>query len=87
MGRVGEDPTFQRGKSRSSFTVTGDFPADVAEPEADITATLVDFAITIDGELTAGTHVIKVVHHGAQPHFLEIEKGPDTMTKEMVVQR
>lgn len=66
------------------FTVTGDFPADVQEPQADITATLVDFAIAIDGALTAGTHVIKVQHHGAQPHFMEIDKGPDSMTKEQV---
>jgi hypothetical protein len=66
------------------LTVTGDFPADVAEPAADITATLVDFAITLEGSLTAGKHVIKVQHHGAQPHFLELDKGPDTMTKEQV---
>jgi hypothetical protein len=68
----------------TTFTVTGDFPADVQDPESDITATLVDFAITIEGNLTAGTHTIKVQHHGAQPHFLEMEKGPDTMTKEQV---
>jgi hypothetical protein len=66
------------------FTVTGDFPADVQDPESDITATLVDFAIMIEGNLTAGTHTIKVQHHGAQPHFLEMEKGPDTMTKQQV---
>ena len=66
------------------FTVTGDVPADLPEPASDITATLIDFAITIEGNLTAGKHVIKVQHHGAQPHFLEIDKGPDTMTKEMV---
>lgn len=66
------------------FTVTGDFPADVKDPQADITATLIDFAIQIEGSLTAGTHTIKVQHHGAQPHFIEMEKGPDTMTKEEV---
>jgi len=68
----------------ATFTVTGDFPADVQDPESDITATLIDFAIMIEGNLTAGTHTIKVQHHGAQPHFLEMEKGPDTMTKEQV---
>ncbi|MCC6705290.1 MAG: hypothetical protein IT334_10470 [Thermomicrobiales bacterium] len=66
------------------FAVTGAFPADVKDPEADITATLIDFAITMEGNLTAGTHTIKVQHHGAQPHFLDIEKGPDSMTKEEV---
>ena len=66
------------------FTVTGDFPADVKDPDADITATLIDFAISFEGQLTAGTHTIKVQHHGAQPHFLVMEKGPDTMTREQV---
>jgi hypothetical protein len=78
----GDDPT--AAQKPVVFNVTGDFPSDVAEPEADITATLIDFAITMDGALTPGTHLIKVQHQGAQPHFLEIDKGPDTMTKEMV---
>ena len=38
----------------------------------------------MEGNLTAGTHLMKVQHQGAQPHFLDIEKGPDTMTKEQV---
>ena len=63
--------------------VTGDSPKVVKEPQADITATLIDFAITMEGNLTAGKFM-KVQHHGAQPHFLEIEKGPDSMTKEQV---
>lgn len=72
------------GPATTIFTVTGDFPAEVKDPEADITATLIDFAITIEGDLTAGKHTIKVQHHGAQPHFLEVEKGPDTMTRDQV---
>jgi hypothetical protein len=64
--------------------VTGEFPQDVTDPSADITATLIDFAITIEGNLTAGKHLMKVQHQGAQPHFLDIEKGPDTMTLEQV---
>jgi len=78
----GDDPT--AAQKPVVFNVTGDFPSDVAEPEADVTATLIDFAITMDGALTPGTHLIKVQHQGAQPHFLEIDKGPDTMTKEIV---
>jgi hypothetical protein len=78
----GDDPTSPL--MPVSLTVTGEFPADIAEPEADITATLIDFAIQIEGNLTAGTHVLKVQHHGAQPHFLELDKGPDTMTIEQV---
>ena len=79
----GDDPTAPQ--KPVPLTVTGDFPQDVKDPTADITATLVDFAITLDGNLTAGKHILKVQHHGAQPHFLLIEKGPDEMTKEMVM--
>ena len=67
------------------MNVTGNFPQDVKDPTADITATLIDFAIMMEGTLTAGTHMIKIQHHGAQPHFLDIEKGPDDMTKDMVM--
>ncbi|HET7056594.1 MAG TPA: hypothetical protein VFI12_09030 [Thermomicrobiales bacterium] len=79
----GDDPSLPQ--KPVTMTVTGDFPTDVKEPTSDITATLVDFAITLEGSLTAGKHIMKVQHHGAQPHFLDIEKGPDTMTKEMVM--
>ena len=79
----GDDPSAPQ--KPTTMTVTGDFPQDVKDPTADITATLIDFAITIEGSLTAGKHVIKVQHHGAQPHFLDIEKGPDNMTKDMVM--
>ena len=78
----GDDPTAPQ--KPLVLNVTGDFPKDVKDPEATLTATLVDFAIQIEGTLTAGKHVIKVQNHGAQPHFLDIEKGPDSMTKEQV---
>ena len=79
----GDDPSAPQ--KPEIMKVTGDFPKRVKEPKADITATLIDFAITLEGNLTAGSHLMKVQHHGAQPHFLEIEKGPDSMTKEMVI--
>ena len=66
------------------LNVTGDFPSDVQDPEAEITVTLIDFAIMIEGTPTAGKHLWKIQHEGAQPHFLDLEKGPDTMTKEQV---
>ena len=78
----GDDPSAPQ--KPSIMKVTGDFPRVVKDPTADITATLIDFAITMEGSLTAGKHIMKVQHHGAQPHFLEIEKGPDSMTKEQV---
>jgi hypothetical protein len=79
----GDDPSAPQ--KPEIMKVTGEFPKRVKDPKADITATLIDFAIMIEGSLTAGTHIMKVQHHGAQPHFLEIDKGPDTMTKEMVM--
>jgi len=62
------------------FNVTGQMPADLAEPEADVTIRMIDFAINIDGSLTAGDHLAHVQNHGAQPHFLVVMRGPDTMT-------
>jgi len=66
------------------FTVTGEAPADAAEPAADVTATLIDFGITVDGNLVAGDHVLKVENQGAQPHFFELEKVPDGTTNDQI---
>lgn len=79
----GDDPTLPQ--KPVALKVTGDYPANVKDPSSDITATLIDFAISFEGNLTAGKHIMKVQHHGAQPHFLSIEKGPDTMTKDQVM--
>ena len=78
----GDDPSVPL--TPVALTVTGEFPTDVQDPTTDITATLLDFAIKIEGNLTAGKHLMKVQHQGAQPHFLDIEQGPDTMTNEQV---
>ena len=59
-------------------------PQDVVEPETEVTVTLLDFAIAIEGTPSAGKHLWKIQHEGAQPHFLDLEKGPDTMTTEQV---
>jgi hypothetical protein len=78
----GDDPTAPQ--TPATVRVTGEFPPDATEPTTDVTATLIDFAIRMEGNLTAGPHLLKVQHEGAQPHFLELDKGPDTMTKEQV---
>jgi len=78
----GDDPTVPL--QPAIVNVTGEFPQDVKDPTTDITATLIDFAITLDGNLTAGKHLMTVQHQGAQPHFLDIEKVPDSMTQEQV---
>jgi hypothetical protein len=68
------------------FMVTGEMPADLPEPEADIDVTFIDFGITIDGSLTAGEHLLRIENLGAQPHFLFVAKGPDTMTNEQIAE-
>ncbi|HWV23115.1 MAG TPA: hypothetical protein VNZ58_02915, partial [Thermomicrobiales bacterium] len=76
----GDDPTATQPPV--IFNVTGDMPADLPEPMADITFTLIDFQITVDGNLTAGDHVVLLQNHGAEPHFVDLVKGPDSMTND-----
>jgi hypothetical protein len=76
----GDDPTATQ--QPVTVTVTGDLPADLPEPQADITATLVDFAITVDGSLTAGDHIVKVTNEGAEPHFFFLQSAPDGFTND-----
>jgi hypothetical protein len=68
------------------FTVTGEMPTDLVEPEADVTVTYIDFGISVEGTLTAGDHLMLLQNHGAQPHFLFLAKGPDSMTNEQIAQ-
>lgn len=64
------------------FTVTGEMPADVPEPEADIDVGFVDFGIEIGGSLTAGEHLLRIENQGAQPHFLITFSVPDGTTND-----
>jgi uncharacterized cupredoxin-like copper-binding protein len=50
-------------------TTTG---AAAAEPTADVTVTLTDYAFTAQGPLTAGKHTFKIVNKGPQPHEIEV---------------
>lgn len=54
------------------------------EPEADIMVSFIEFDIFFEGALTAGDHVMRVENLGAQPHFVYVAKGPDSMTNEQV---
>lgn len=68
-----------------SFTVTGNMPGDPAEPAASATLAMSEYDIAVSqGALTAGTQVIKVENIGAQPHFLDLYKGPDSFTEAQV---
>lgn len=66
----------------TKLTATGDMPADLTEPDADINVTFVDFGISIDGALTAGDHILRLENQGAQPHFLDLMKAPDGITND-----
>lgn len=76
----GDDP--ESSQMPVVVSVTGAFPADVAEPDADVLSTLVEFGIMMDGNLVAGEHVLRVENLGAQPHFLELAKVPTGTTDE-----
>lgn len=79
----GDDP--EAKQKPVTFTVTGEMPADLPEPKANATVTLIDFEINItEGELASGDNVIRLENKGAQPHFLILMKGPDDMTKDQI---
>lgn len=76
-----------------TMTVTGDATAspaaDAWEPDADLTVTELrtddgGFAFQLDGTLTAGVNVVKIVNQTDQPHFFFIERYPEQITLEQV---
>jgi hypothetical protein len=69
----------------AALTVTGDFP-EVTDPESDVTVSLLDFEIRVEGNLTAGDHTIKVENLGAQPHFFSLVMVPDGTTNEQIAE-
>ena len=70
----GDDPA--SSQAPVVVSVTGAFPTDVAEPDADVMMTLVDFGIMVEGNLIAGEHVLRIENLGAQPHFVDLEIVP-----------
>ncbi len=80
----GDDPTSPQ--SPVVVSVTGAFPTDVTEPDADVMLTLVDFGIMVEGNLVAGEHVLQIENLGAQPHFVDLEIVPSGTTNEDVAE-
>lgn len=67
------------------FEVTGEVPADLQEPEANVTIELIEMQIVIaDGALVAGENVVTVKNLGAQIHFVDVGLVPDGTTEEQV---
>jgi hypothetical protein len=62
------------------ITVTGELPADLAEPEAAATVTAVavedHFDFQVDGQPVAGKQLIKFFNDSDQPHFLVLLTSP-----------
>lgn len=68
-----------------AFKVTDEMPKNLAEPPSNATIILTDFAINVTaGKLQAGHNIMKLENTSAQSHFLDLQKGPDGMTKEQV---
>jgi hypothetical protein len=77
------DPSFSR--QPVPFAVTGELPADLAEPESTATLGMGEMYIELnEGELVAGENLVKVVNEGAQPHFIEFMSVPDGTTNDNV---
>lgn len=67
------------------FEVTGEMPTDLPEPDSSATLVMGEYVIDVSkGELVAGPQVVRIDNVGAQPHFLDFEKGPDGVTEEQI---
>jgi hypothetical protein len=65
--------------------VTGEMPEDLAEPESNATIIMGEFVIEVsEGELVAGSNVVRIDNIGAQPHFIVWFQLPDGSTEEQV---
>lgn len=62
------------------FTVTENDVTDQAEPEADVTLALVDFAFGIPSSFAAGPHVWHIENFGTQWHEVAVFKVDDGTT-------
>ena len=67
------------------FEVTGELPAELPDPGANVTLDLLEMVIRVsDGEFVAGENLVTVHNAGAQLHFVDISKVPDGTTKEQI---
>jgi len=62
-------PHFMLGMARA-LTVTSSPATAMMEPHPDVMIHLKDYDFTVTGNLTAGTHTIRVINDGPQPHEL-----------------
>ena len=62
----------------------GSTPENPVDPGADLKFTLYEFGIMVEGEMTAGDHIVQIENIGAQPHFLELDTAPPGTTNDDV---
>lgn len=85
-----DDPTSPL--AAAPLTVTGDPDAEITGPEPEAAVTIVEegaggdgFRFTVQGDLTAGTQVVKVLNASDQPHFIVAVQYPEPITAEQVM--
>jgi hypothetical protein len=77
----GDDPASPQAPV--AFEVTGEMPADLAEPESSATLTMGEYVIEVtEGEIVSGQQVLRVDNIGAQPHFISAGTTTKDVTEE-----
>lgn len=76
----------------AALTVTGDPAAAISGPEPQAVATIVEegaggqsFSFAVDGELSAGPQIVRIVNASDQPHFVIAFQYPEPVTAEQVM--
>jgi hypothetical protein len=74
------------------LTVTGDSAAAIEGPEPEAAVTIIEegeggvgFSFRVDGELSAGPQIVKVLNASDQPHFIYTWQYPEPVTLERVM--
>lgn len=73
------------GQPFAMLTATGGSPAAMAEPNAAVTITEIDFSFSGFDHVPAGPQIWKVVHKGTQPHMLMLLGVPAGTTIDQVM--
>lgn len=64
------------------IAVSGEMPADLPVPEADVTVEMSEFAFAFSGPVSAGPQVIELANVDDQPHFIGVGAVPAGTTSE-----
>jgi hypothetical protein len=77
-------PHVMKGMARP-LTVTANTATTGAEPTADVTVDLSDYAFTSAAPIAAGKHTLKIVNKGNQPHEIELVRlAPGKTMKDLL---